>query len=86
MNFSGTTIYLRSGSFTPLSDPAILPAMASVVLALPIFITSGLYRAIFRYSCLPAMVAVGRAMLLYGLAFAAILPSGVWMEYRARWA
>jgi FlaA1/EpsC-like NDP-sugar epimerase len=64
--------YLRSGSFTPLSGQAIWPAMASVVLALPVFITSGLYRAIFRYSGLPAMVAVGRAMLLYGLAFAAI--------------
>jgi FlaA1/EpsC-like NDP-sugar epimerase len=43
-----------------------------VVLALPVFITSGLYRAIFRYSGLPAMVAVARAMLLYGVAFAAI--------------
>jgi FlaA1/EpsC-like NDP-sugar epimerase len=64
--------YLRSGTFTTLSGPAIWPAVASVVLALPVFITSGLYRAIFRYSGLPAMVAVGRAMLLYGLAFAAI--------------
>ena len=64
--------YLRSGSFMPLSGPAIWPAVASVALALPIFITSGLYRAIFRYSGLPAMVEIGRAMLLYGLAFAAI--------------
>jgi FlaA1/EpsC-like NDP-sugar epimerase len=64
--------YLRSGSFAPLSGPAIWPAVASVALALPVFVTSGLYRAIFRYSGLPAMVAVGRAMLLYGLAFAAI--------------
>ena len=64
--------YLRSGSFTPLSGPAIWPAVASVALALPVFITSGLYRAIFRYSGLPAMMAVGRAMLLYGLAFVAI--------------
>jgi len=64
--------YLRSGSFAPLSGPAIWPGIASVALALPVFITSGLYRAIFRYSGLPAMVAVGRAMLLYGLAFAAI--------------
>lgn len=64
--------YLRSGTFTSLSGPAIWPAVASVVLALPVFITSGLYRAIFRYSGLPAMVAVVRAMLLYGLAFAAI--------------
>jgi FlaA1/EpsC-like NDP-sugar epimerase len=64
--------YLLNGSFTPLTGPAIWPLVGSFVLALPVFITSGLYRAIFRYSGLPAMVAVGRAMLLYGLAFAAI--------------
>jgi FlaA1/EpsC-like NDP-sugar epimerase len=64
--------YLRLGVFVPLSGAPIWPVLVSVVLALPIFITSGLYRAIFRYSGLPAMVAVGRAMLLYGLAFAAI--------------
>lgn len=64
--------YLRAGDFVPLSGSAIWPVLVSVVLALPIFINSGLYRAIFRYSGLLAMVAVGRAMLLYGLAFAAI--------------
>jgi FlaA1/EpsC-like NDP-sugar epimerase len=64
--------YLRAGDFVPLSGSAIWPALVSVVLALPIFINLGLYRAIFRYSGLPAMLAVGRAMLLYGLAFAAI--------------
>jgi FlaA1/EpsC-like NDP-sugar epimerase len=64
--------YLRLGVVMPLSGPPIWPLMASVVLALPLFITSGLYRAIFRHSGLPAMVAVVRAMLLYGLAFAAI--------------
>ena len=65
-------IYLRVGNFASLTGPAIWPTVASVALALPVFITSGLYRAIFRYSGLPAMVAVGRAMLLYGVAFAAI--------------
>ncbi|MBI2307913.1 MAG: polysaccharide biosynthesis protein [Rhodocyclales bacterium] len=64
--------YLRLGVFLPLSGGVVWPALASVVLALPIFVTSGLYRAIFRYSGLAAMVAVARAMLLYGLAFAAI--------------
>ncbi len=64
--------YLRLGSFVSLSGPAIWPVVASVVLALPIFITSGLYRAIFRYSGMPAMVAVARAMMLYGVAFAAL--------------
>lgn len=64
--------YLRLGTFLPLSGPPLLPMLASVVLALPLFITSGLYRAIFRYSGMPAMMAVVRAMLLYGLAFAVI--------------
>jgi len=64
--------YLRLGTFLPLSGPPLLPMLASVVLALPLFITSGLYRAIFRYSGMPAMMAVVRAMLLYGLGFAAI--------------
>lgn len=65
--------YLRLGVFLPLSGPKLLwPVLASVVLALPIFITSGLYRAIFRYSGMPAMVALVRAMLLYSVAFAAI--------------
>jgi FlaA1/EpsC-like NDP-sugar epimerase len=64
--------YLRSGNFIPLSGPPVWPALASVVLALPIFISSGLYRAIFRYSGLPAMVAMARAMLLYGVVFSAI--------------
>jgi FlaA1/EpsC-like NDP-sugar epimerase len=64
--------YLRSGEWVSLAGPAIVAVVASVVLALPVFITSGLYRAIFRYSGLPAMVAVARAMVLYGIAFAAI--------------
>lgn len=64
--------YLRLGVFPPLAGTPVWSAVASVVFALPIFVTSGLYRAIFRYSGLPAMVAVCRAMLLYGVAFAAI--------------
>lgn len=63
--------YLRLGVFVPLQSVAI-PAVVSTALALLIFATSGLYRAIFRYSGLAAMVALTRAMLLYGLSFAAI--------------
>ena len=72
--------YLRLGEFyslagQPLSlvfSPVLIAALASVLLAIPIFVTSGLYRAIFRYSGLPAMVAMARAMLLYGVMFAAV--------------
>jgi FlaA1/EpsC-like NDP-sugar epimerase len=44
----------------------------SVVLALPIFVVSGLYRAIFRYSGWPAVVTVARAVGIYGLLYASI--------------
>jgi FlaA1/EpsC-like NDP-sugar epimerase len=66
------SFYLRLGHFVSLSGPAVWPALLSVAVALPIFICSGLYRAIFRYSGMPAMLALARAMLLYGLVFAAI--------------
>ena len=72
--------YLRLGEFfslvgQPMSlvfSPVLIAALVSVLLAIPIFVTSGLYRAIFRYSGLPAMMAMARAMLLYGVMFAAV--------------
>jgi FlaA1/EpsC-like NDP-sugar epimerase len=50
----------------------VIVMMVSVSFALPIFIVSGLYRAIFRYSGLHGMVSLCRAMLLYGVAFSVI--------------
>ena len=64
--------YLRLGQFQPFAGPLLLPALVSVLLAVPIFIRFGLYRAIFRYSGLPAMLAVSYAVGIYGLAFAGI--------------
>jgi FlaA1/EpsC-like NDP-sugar epimerase len=72
--------YLRLGEFYSLAgqpfslvfSPVLIAALVSVLLAIPIFVTSGLYRAIFRYSGLPAMMAMARAMLLYGVMFAAV--------------
>ena len=66
------SFYLRLGEFPPLTSDVVLPVVVSIAVALPIFISSGLYRAIFRYSGLPAMLAMARAMLLYGLIFFAI--------------
>lgn len=65
-------LYLRLGFFVSFSGQTVWAVIASVMLALPIFVASGLYRAIFRYSGLPAMVSVARAMLLYGVVFSAI--------------
>ncbi|OQA32251.1 MAG: UDP-N-acetyl-alpha-D-glucosamine C6 dehydratase [Betaproteobacteria bacterium ADurb.Bin341] len=46
--------------------------LASLIFALPVFVASGLYRAIFRYSGWPAIAAVAKATLIYGLLFAAV--------------
>ena len=53
--------YLSSGSFIPLAGPAIWPALASIALALPVFITSGLYRAIFDLELKDQEEALGRS-------------------------
>jgi FlaA1/EpsC-like NDP-sugar epimerase len=62
-------LYLITGEFVSLSGTAIFAVVFSVMLAPPIFIIFGLYRAIFRYSGLPAMLAMVKAMILYGAAF-----------------
>lgn len=64
--------YLRLGYWILFDTSVLLAGAVSVMLALPIFVTSGFYRAIFRYTGLPAMMAVARAMLLYTTAFAAV--------------
>ena len=54
--------YLRLGEFVPLSGNALWAVGVSIAIALPHFIVSGLYRAIFRYSGWPALLAVARAV------------------------
>jgi FlaA1/EpsC-like NDP-sugar epimerase len=44
----------------------------SVLIALPLFIRFGLYRAIFRYAGWNAMVNLAQAMVLYGLFYATV--------------
>ena len=56
------SFYLRLGEFQAFSivssAPALITSVASVALAVPIFVISGLYRAIFRYSGMPAMMTM----------------------------
>lgn len=48
---------------------ALWAVAASVGIALPIFVVSGLYRAISRYSNWSALLAVARAVGIYGLLY-----------------
>jgi hypothetical protein len=73
--------YLRLGEFISFARHgqfglgAVWAVAVSVAIALPIFIVSGLYRAIFRYSGWPALLAVTRALIIYGLFYFLILSS-----------
>lgn len=70
--------YLRIGEFIALSfqgrwaSGAAKAVAVSIAVALPIFVVNGLYRAIFRYSGWPALLAVARAVGVYGLLYASI--------------
>jgi FlaA1/EpsC-like NDP-sugar epimerase len=64
--------FLRLGEFASLSGNALVAIGLSICLALPIFIVSGLYRAIFRYNGWPALITVARAVAIYGLLYASI--------------
>ena len=64
--------YLRLGEFLALSGNALWATVTAIGIALPIFIVSGLYRAIFRYSGWPALLAVARAIGIYGLLYASV--------------
>ena len=63
---------LRLEQFTAVEPQMWVPMLVSIVLAIPIFVVSGLYRAIFRYSGLPAMLSLARAMSIYGVIYAGL--------------
>ncbi|MGV1790117.1 NAD-dependent epimerase/dehydratase family protein [Rhizobium lusitanum] len=63
---------LRLDDWVILEGVEWLPAIVSLLLAIPIFIVLGLYRAIFRYAGLSAFVTVVKAVAIYALAFMTI--------------
>jgi len=64
--------YLRLGEFLSLTAAPLPTVYAALLIAIPTFVVFGLYRAIFRYSGLPAMLTVTRAMMVYGLIYATL--------------
>ena len=74
------SFYLRLGAFQELSSQVLTTIGLSVVLAVPIFIYCGLYRAIFRYEGYGASVAIAQAMFMYALVFSLALTLLRWMN------
>jgi FlaA1/EpsC-like NDP-sugar epimerase len=61
---------VRLESWHIVWDSQVLATGVAVGLALPIFIISGLYRAIFRYSGVAALMALVKACAAFGLLYA----------------
>jgi FlaA1/EpsC-like NDP-sugar epimerase len=68
--------YLRLGEWVKLSGDSFWQPMwavgVSLLLALPIFVVNGFYRAIFRYTGLSALQTILKAIAVYGLLFATV--------------
>ena len=65
--------YLRIGEWVSLAGAPFFLVVASIVFAIPTFISFGLYRAIFRYSGWPALITVIRACSVYCLLFTTLI-------------
>jgi FlaA1/EpsC-like NDP-sugar epimerase len=63
---------LRLEHWVQLTPSHVLAIMGAVLIALPLFIRFGLYRAIFRYAGWNAMVSLAQAMALYTLFYATV--------------
>lgn len=63
---------LRLEHWVQLTPAHMLAIMGAVLIALPLFIRFGLYRAIFRYAGWNAMVSLAQAMVLYALFYATV--------------
>lgn len=55
-----------------------IPYLLAPTIAFPILVRFGLYRAIFRYTGIRALVTTGQAVILYGCTLFAILLLGRW--------
>jgi FlaA1/EpsC-like NDP-sugar epimerase len=64
--------YLRLGFWLPIDGYPLQPIVVSIALALPIFVTFGLYRAIFRHAGGEALVTIFRAVAVYTVPFATL--------------
>jgi len=61
--------YLRLEEFILLKNIGSAPILLTILLAIPIFWVSGLYRGIFRYAGLSTLSTISLSVTLYGLIF-----------------
>ena len=65
--------FLRLGELFPANISILITSLISILIAIPVFYFSGLYRTIFRYSGWPAMLTVSKSIFIYGLFFSFLI-------------
>jgi FlaA1/EpsC-like NDP-sugar epimerase len=63
---------LRLESWLPFNANMAFASVASMAIALPLFVAFGLYRAIFRYAGIDALYAIFKSLAIYALVFVSI--------------
>ena len=64
--------YLRTGDWWWPGEALIVPMLTALGIGLPMFISAGFYRSIFRFSGLNSAVSMARTVAFYGIFFAGI--------------
>ena len=64
---------LRLEQWVPIAPIHVWTALGSCLLAVPVFWSYGLYASIFRHSGWNAMLALGKAIAVYGVLFAGVV-------------
>jgi FlaA1/EpsC-like NDP-sugar epimerase len=65
--------YLRLGEWVSLSGVQFLALLLALCLSIPIFIISGLYRMIFRYTGWSAFSIIIKATVIYGILYSTVI-------------
>jgi FlaA1/EpsC-like NDP-sugar epimerase len=63
---------LRLESWLPINANMAFASVASMAIALPLFVAFGLYRAIFRYAGIDALYAIFKSLTIYAFVFVCI--------------
>lgn len=66
------SLYLRLGEFVYLNTQYHIALVAALFISMPIYMYSGLYRSVFRFSGLNAMLTVAKATTLYAVIYITI--------------
>ncbi len=67
------SFYLRLGNFDYLNRNLLGALLISIIISIPIFIWSGFYKAIFRYSNLRILLPISKGIAIYSIFYSFII-------------